>query len=169
MKNRINRTVFELWTGELIVGVLASSTVFFVNDKGIYLLCLWIGVITAMAASYHMWWAIDRSLEYSESDVPKQMGVQFIYRYLALCLVLGIVGVLLGAYVLGTFVGILGIKLSAYMHFLTKKISTLFYGEEILPPKIMYIDDEEIKESAKEWDDKGGDNDGTGNIAVSRN
>ncbi|MCR4788979.1 MAG: hypothetical protein K5888_10360 [Lachnospiraceae bacterium] len=151
MKDRINRTVFELWTGELIFGLLAQAAVFFFPDKLRYSACLWIGVISAMAASYHMWWALDRSLEQGESEAPKQIRLQYVLRYLAMCIVLGAVGIFFGSYVLAAFAGLIGIKISAYMQPLTKKISRLVYGEEILPPVIEYLyDDEEIKEPAKE-------------------
>ena len=148
MKEKINRTVFELWTGELIFSLIAWIAVFFVRDKAIYSLCLWIGTLTAMAASYHMWWALDRALDYGEGGAPKQIRLQYVYRYLAMCIVLGAVGIFFGSYVIAAFVGLIGIKFSAYMHPLTAKISTLVYGQEILPPRIEYLYDEEIKETA---------------------
>ena len=145
MKEKINRTVFELWEGELICGILMQLAVLLVENKAVYSISLWIGIHTAMAASYHMWWAIDRSLDYGEG-APKQMGVQYVYRYLGMCIMLGAVGYFFGNYVLASFAGLITIKLSAYMHPITHRMAKLVYGEEILPEKIEYLyDDEEDK------------------------
>ena len=46
---------------------------------------------------------------------------------------------------LSAFLGVMGLKVSAYMHFVTQKISTKIYGEEILPPLI----EEPVKEQDK--------------------
>lgn len=151
MKNKLNRTVFELWSGIIAFGLLCAIADIFVPDKIEYIICLLIGIVTALAASYHMWWAIDRALDEGEGGAAKKIRLQFVYRYLALIVVLGIVGVFFGEYVLGTFAGIVGIKVSAYLQPLEKKLSDLVYGEEILPEKIEYLydEDEKIKEPAE--------------------
>ena len=151
MKNKINRTVFELWIGIIIFGLVCAIADIFVPDKLKYLVCLLIGVVTAIAAAYHMWWSIDRSLDKGEGGAAKDIRLQFVLRYFALIVVLGAVGIFFGEYVLGTFAGILGIKVAAYLQPLEKKLSNLVYGEEILPEKIEYLydEDEKIKEPAK--------------------
>ena len=141
MKNKINRTVFELWIGIIAFGLVCLIADIFVPDKITYLICLLIGIITALAAAYHMWWSIDRALDEGEGAATKKIRLQFVYRYLALIIVLGATGIFFGEYVLGTFAGIVGIKVSAYLQPLAKKISNLVYGEEILPEKIEYLYD----------------------------
>ena len=143
VEKKITRAVFELWVGIWIIGILAQAAVFFVNDKVIYSLCLWIGVLAAMASSYHMWWSLDRALE-DEGRATKLINIHFVIRYLCLAAVLGIVGIFFAGYVLATFVGITGIKLAAYMQPVTRKIAVLVYGEEILPDIIENLDDEII-------------------------
>lgn len=139
---RINRTVFEIWTGIIIFGFLCEFGVFFIPSKVIYSVCLLVGILTAVLASYHMWWSIDRSLDYGV-DAPKKLSMHFMIRYIFLIIVLGIMGFRFGSYVLVTFVGIMGMKAGAYLQPVTKKLSTLLYGEEILPPVIEYLYDEE--------------------------
>lgn len=137
---KINRTVFELWTGIVIYTLLCQIIAFFVNDPANYSICLWVGSVTAIVSAYHMWWTIDMALSFGEADAPKKMSVQYVIRYICLVIILGIMGVRFGNYCIVTFVGILGIKVSAYLHPITRKIANLVYGEEILPEKI------EIKE-----------------------
>ena len=54
---KVNETVLELWTGILIWGAACQLIpIWFIKDKGGYSLGLWIGVILASAAAFHMWW-----------------------------------------------------------------------------------------------------------------
>ena len=137
---KLNRTVFEMWTGIIIYGLVCELGVLLVPLKKVYSISLWCGIVTALAASFHMWWSINRALEAGEAEAPKKMSVQYIIRYTCLVIVLGIFGMSVGSYVLATFLGILGVKAGAYLQPITKKISVFIYGEEILPP-IIYEDD----------------------------
>ena len=61
---KVNETVLELWTGILIWGAACQLIpIWFIKDKGGYSLGLWIGVILASAAAFHMWWSLDRGLD----------------------------------------------------------------------------------------------------------
>lgn len=52
---KVNETVLELWTGILIWGAACQLIpIWFIKDKGGYSLGLWIGVILASAAAFHM-------------------------------------------------------------------------------------------------------------------
>lgn len=139
----IDRYVFELWLGIILFGVVCEVGVFFVKDKATYSICLAVGILAAIISAYHMWWSIDRSLAAGEAEAAKKMSVQYIIRYIFYILVLGSMGVLFGNYVLVTFLGLMSIKASSYMEPLLKKFSVMIYGEEILPPVIEYLYDEE--------------------------
>lgn len=141
--NKLNRTVFELWTGILAFGILCSVVAFFVNNPGLYILCLLIGILSALAAGYHMWWSIDRALDLGEEGATKSIRLQFLIRYLFLTAVLAFTGIFFGSYVLAAFLGILGIKVGSYLQPVSKKLSTAIYGEEILPDIIEFIDDDD--------------------------
>ena len=133
---RINRTLFELETGILLFGMVCQLFVFPVKDKAAYSLGLWIGILTAMAGAFHMWWSLDRALDLDEKAAVSKMSTHNILRYVAITIVLALTAVSKIANPLSAFLGIMSLKASAYMQFITKKISYLVYGEEILPPLV---------------------------------
>lgn len=133
---RMNRTLFELEVGILLFGAACQVVVFFVSDKSSYSLGLWIGILTAMISAFHMWWSLDRALDLPERAAVKSMSTHNILRYVIITLVLGLTAISGAADPLSAFAGIMGLKASAYLHFITRKISTIIYGEEILPPLI---------------------------------
>ena len=83
-----------------------------------------------------MWWSLDRALDLPEKAAVRSMSTHNIIRYLIFVLVAGAAAVTQIANPLFVFLGIMSIKVSAYMQFLTKKISLKIYGEEILPPLV---------------------------------
>lgn len=133
---RINRTLFELETGILIYGVVCQLVIMLIRNRPGYSLGLWIGIVTAMLGAFHMWWSLDRALDLPEKAAVRSMSTHNIIRYLVFVLVVGVAAVTQIANPLFIFLGIMSIKVSAYMHFLTQKISVKIYGEEILPPLI---------------------------------
>ena len=158
MTKKIARTVFELWCGCLIFGVLCELGLFFVHDRATYSICLWIGILTAMACAFHMWWSIDRAIDAGEGEAAKKINVQYIIRYFVLVIILGLVGMNAGSYVLATFLGMCSIKVSAYIEPFTKKISKFFYGPEILQPVIENLDEyEEEMKKLQNLQKKGGE------------
>lgn len=139
MKKRItqiNRTLFELETGILIFGVVCQMVILLIQNRPGYSLGLWIGILAAMIGACHMWWSLDRALDLPEKAAVRSMSTHNIIRYLVFVLVVGAAAVTQIANPLFAFLGIMSIKVSAYMHFLTQKISVKIYGEEILPPLI---------------------------------
>lgn len=133
---RINRTLFELETGILLFGVVCQLLVFLLKDKLSYSLGLWMGILIAMISAFHMWWSLDRALELPERAAVKSMSTHNILRYIFITAALVLIAISEIADPLSAFLGIMGLKASAYMHFITKKISVVIYGEEILPPLI---------------------------------
>lgn len=133
---RINRTLFELETGIVIFGAVCQLFVFLIEDKAAYSLGLWMGILVAGLSAFHMWWSLDRALELPERAAVKSMSTHNILRYVFITAVLALIAISGIANPLSAFLGIMGLKASAYMHFITKKISTMIYGEEILPPLI---------------------------------
>ena len=145
MKERItsiNRTLFELETGILIYGLVCQIFVFLVKDKAGYSLGLWMGVLIAVVSAFHMWWTLDRALDLGERQAVKAMTTHNVLRYFFIVVVFALIAIGGIANPLAAFLGMMGLKISAYMHFITQKISTKIYGEEILPPLI----EEPVKE-----------------------
>lgn len=130
---KINRTLFELLIGILIFGVICQIFVFFAEDRAGYSLGLWIGILTAGISAYHMWHSLDRGLDFKEKDAVSYLSRQNIFRYVFITAVLILTAVTGIGNPLSAFLGVMGLKASAYMNVFTRKISKLFYGEEILP------------------------------------
>lgn len=157
MITRINRTVFELWVGIITFGILCQIVCIWMPDKGKYSLCLWSGIAAALVCAFHMWWSLERELGNSEDKATKNLKLQFTLRYIFLIIVLGITGYFCGNYVLATFAGIMGTKIAAYLEPCTKKISTLIYGEEILPERIENLDEYEKQQKLLSKQEEGGE------------
>lgn len=132
----MNRTLFELEAGILIFGVVCQMFILLIMNRPGYSLGLWIGIVAAVFGACHMWWSLDRALELPEKAAVRSMSTHNIIRYLIFVLVVGAAAVTQTANPLFIFLGIMSIKASAYMQFLTKKISLKIYGEEILPPLV---------------------------------
>ncbi len=133
---KVNRTLFELEVGILIFGVVCQMFVFLPKDKAGYSIGLWIGIVTAAVAAYHMWRTLDKGLDFSQKAAVSYMSRQNMLRYALIVLVILLVSVTHIGNPLSAFLGIMGLKASAYMQPVTKKISRCLYGEEILPPMI---------------------------------
>jgi len=133
---QINRTLFELEIGLLIFGGICQLFVFFPKDKAGYSLGLWLGILIAAVSAFHMWWSLDRALDLEEKTAVKKMSTHNVLRYLFIVAAFALICI--GGYAnpLAAFLGIMGLKASAYMQPFTKKISTLIYGKEILPELI---------------------------------
>lgn len=133
---RINRTLFELETGIIIFGAVCQIFVFLVEDKAGYSRGLWLGILIAALSAFHMWWSLEKALDLPERSAVKSMSAHTILRYVLIAAALAVTAISGIGNPLSAFLGIMGLKVSAYMHFITKKISTIIYGEEVLPPLI---------------------------------
>lgn len=141
---RMNRTLFELEVGILIFGAFCQMFVFFLGDKARYSIGLWIGIATAAFAAFHMWWSLDKGLDFSEKAAISYLSRQNIVRYIIIVAVIVAVAASGIGNPLSAFLGVMGLKAAAYMQFFTKKISRQIYGEEILPDLIEEPDENEI-------------------------
>lgn len=150
MKTRIlkmNRTLFELETGILIFGIFCQLCLLPFGQRAYLSAGLWVGILTAAFAAFHMWRGLDRGLDLGEKEAVTYFSRQNIIRYLVIVLVLILATVSGVANPLTAFLGIMGLKVSAYMQPFTKKISKLLYGEEILPEIIVEepVDEQETR------------------------
>ncbi len=136
MTEKINRTLFELGIGILIFGIVCQLFVVFVQGKAGYSIGLWIGIVTALVAAFHMWWSLDRGLDFGEKAAVSYLTKHNMIRYAVIIIVIVVVAVTKVGNPLSAFLGIMGLKAGAYLQPLTKKISRCIYGEEILPPLI---------------------------------
>jgi len=127
----INRTLLELLAGILFWGVVCQAVgVWMVKDKPGYSIGLWIGVLLALLAGTHMWWALDRFLGYAGDAAVKMITKNNITRYVAIVVVMALVMVSGCANPLSAFLGLMGLKVAAYLQPFTHKICAKFYHEQ---------------------------------------
>lgn len=130
---RIDRTLLELCIGILCWGIICQAIgIWFVKDKSGYSIGLWLGVATAAAAAVHMWWGLNKALDFSQDSAVKVMTKYNIIRYFLIVFVLAFLMISGFANPLSAFLALMGLKVSAYIQPFTHKICSKFYKEDIL-------------------------------------
>ncbi len=130
-KPKIDRTLLELSVGILSWGVICQVVgLFLVEDKGAYSIGIWLGVLLAMISAVHMWWGLDRMLDYSQDVAMKRMLKHNILRYILIAVILAFIMVSGVANPLAAFLTLIGLKISAYIQPLTHKLVARFYKED---------------------------------------
>lgn len=121
---QLNTALPGLLLGIVLFGVLCQIVgIFFVADKAGYSIGLWIGVVTACFMAFHMAWSLDRAVEKDVKGAQATVTRHNIIRYLAVVVILGILMVTRLGNPLSAFLGIIGLKASAYMQPLFEKMS----------------------------------------------
>ena len=123
---KLNPTLVELWTGSLFFTILALlAGIWFVQNKLAYALGLLVGTIVTMYLAWHMARSIDRMLEKAEQGVDGSAGMRMssLLRYGLVVLIL-IASAFVSEWVnpISVFIGILGLKVAAYLQPFTHKI-----------------------------------------------
>lgn len=121
--SRINEALPGLLLGIFFWGMLCQIVlVWFLKDKAGYSFGLWIGVMTAFVMAWHMAWSLDRALDFGEDGATKVMTKHNMIRYGIVLIIEGIVMVTGAANPLATFLGIMGLKVAAYLQPITHKL-----------------------------------------------
>lgn len=112
---RINETLLEMIIGILVFALVCQvSVVWLVTDKSGYSIGLWLGTLMAVAAAYHMWYMLDKALDH-EAGAMRTIQKGSIVRYAVIVIILGIVMATKLCNPLAVFLGIMGLKISAYL------------------------------------------------------
>ena len=121
-KIKIDTTLKELLIGILAAGVLFQLTiVWFVRSKSSYSAGLWIGVLLAAFLAWHMWKTIDEALDWGEAGAQKLMRKQSLIRYIVIIVVLAVLMCTEAANPLAAFLGVMTLKVAAYLQPVTHK------------------------------------------------
>lgn len=127
----VNKTLLELIAGIFIYGLLCQIVgLIFTKDTAGYSSGLWIGIATAVAAALHMWRSLDRSLDLDEGTAGKKMQMQSIIRYTVIVIIMGLTMINGFTNPLAAFLGIMGLKVAAYLQPFTHKLLFRFYEEK---------------------------------------
>lgn len=120
-KTEINETLLELLIGILLFGLLCQlSIVWFVTDRTGYSVGLWIGVALAGLSAVHMYRSLDRALDF-EASAARVIQKNSIIRYVVIVTVLAIIMITEAANPLAAFLGLMGLKVAAYIQPFTHK------------------------------------------------
>ena len=115
-KIKSNLTLCEMWVGIVLFLIVCQLTVvWFVPDKSDFSIGLWLGGLMAILATFHLSISLERALDFNEGGAKKHMVIQNLVRYFVLIIFLGILMITDFANPLAAFLGIMGIKLGAYL------------------------------------------------------
>lgn len=120
---KTNEILKEMLYAMPVYGLLCQVTiVWFVQDKTAYSLGLWLGILIAACMALHMSWGLEYALDFDGDTAQKIMTKHNIIRYIAVVIVLGLIMVSGFINPLSAFLGLMGLKVSAYLQPFTHKI-----------------------------------------------
>lgn len=116
------RALLELMAGVLAFGLVCQlAGLIFPLDQGKYAAGLWPGVLVALLNAALMWRSLSRAFESGERHAAIEMAGGYLVRCLLVAAVLLVVYFLDVGYVLAAFLGVMGLKIGAYLQPLTHK------------------------------------------------
>lgn len=116
-------TLQEMLLAMPVFGLVCQITiVWFVGDKLGYSLGLWVGILTAACMAIHMNKSLETAFRYDESTAQKIVVKNNMIRYV--CVVIICFLVMKSGFMnpLATFLGIMALKVSAYLQPFTHKL-----------------------------------------------
>ena len=126
---KINRALLELCLGIIFLGLLCQFIgMWFAENKLYYSLALWLGVALAFITAVHMYRTLDRALDCG-ADAVKMVTKANLIRYGCIVMVFGIVLLTGVLNPLISFMGIMTLKVAAYMQPFTHKLCNKFFHE----------------------------------------
>ncbi|MCL2255027.1 MAG: hypothetical protein FWC09_11355 [Lachnospiraceae bacterium] len=118
----INAVLFEMITGIIIFGLTCQLLiVWFVDDPLGFSLGLWLGIIVSVGYTGHMWWSIEQYL-YMGLGAPRYAKKHVMFRYMAVCVVLILAGLVSVTFFLAAVLGMMGVKAGAFMQPFVRKL-----------------------------------------------
>ncbi len=142
---KVNRAVVELYVGIIFIGVLCQLIgIWFVQDKMLYTVALWLGIVLALVTVMHMYRTLDRALDMG-AEATKAVTRANLVRYGCIVVVFGIVLLTGVLNPLITFMGLMSLKVAAYLQPFTHKLCNKFFHE--VDPIPEPLPEEEAEES----------------------
>jgi vacuolar-type H+-ATPase subunit I/STV1 len=124
MLKRINDALPGLVFGIVFYGIVVQLIgVWFVTDKISYSIGLWYGIAIAVGMAVNIATAI-----YGQKDANRRIVAKSLLRYIVVAVLLFILGLFDFGNLIMAFVGMLGLKISAYLQPLFMKVTDRFSG-----------------------------------------
>lgn len=122
-----NKTLRQLIIGIFIFGIIIQALVLLFTNNILYnSLGLWIGILTSVFCSVHMAYGIEIAVMLDEKSAITYTRKYTVIRYLAMCIILIVVGVIDFASPVMLIIGFMGLKAGAYLNPIINK----FGGKE---------------------------------------
>lgn len=145
---KTDRTLLEMHTGMLLYGLICQLVGFFLaEDQARYASGLWFGILFAAVGSIHMARTLDRALSNGEA-ASKILTRGYVFRYLMVVLILGIVAVTDVMNVLVVFLGYMSMKITAYLQPLTHRFYNMLFHETDPEPQALPEEEQREPEEA---------------------
>lgn len=120
---KTNEALQEMLIAMPFYGLLCQVTiVWFTEDKMAYSLGLWIGILAAACMAVHMAYGLDYALDFDGGTAQKLMTKHNLIRYGVVVVLFGLIMVSGFINPLSAFLGIMALKVSAYLQPLTHKL-----------------------------------------------
>lgn len=127
---KVNRTLLEMWTGILLLGLICQIVgAFLVNDQVYYARGLWFGILLAVTSTIHMYRTLDRALDFDEKSASRAIFKGYMIRYVFLIIILAIIMVTRVMNPLIVFMAYMSLKVTALMQPLTHKFYNMLFHE----------------------------------------
>lgn len=135
MLKRINPSLPGLVAGIVGYGVIVQlAGVWFVEDKIGYSIGLWYGIAIAIGMAIHIATTIyDAVTIYGEANANKQATAKYLLRYMVVAVLFFILGYFKFGNLFAAFLGVLGLKFSAYAQPLLNKCVNKLTGRVDAP------------------------------------
>ena len=111
----MNSALPGLLLGIVVFGVLCQGVGFFlVSDKADFSIGLWIGILTAIFMAFDLEFSLNTMVERDEKGAQASAIRQNMIRYFVVIIIFGILMITRLGNPLAAFVGVMGLKVSAY-------------------------------------------------------
>lgn len=132
MLKRLNNALPGLILGIILYGVLVQFLgMWFVEDKISYSIGLWYGIAIAAGMAYNLAVVIYDSVSLADGErANRRIIAKSVFRYIIVVILFMILGFLNFGNLFMAFVGVLGLKVSAYVQPLLGKLASKFFGKE---------------------------------------
>lgn len=134
MLKRLNKVLPELILGILIYGVLVQITgVWLVEDKLLYSMGLWIGIVLAVGMAIHMAVVIEDAVSAGSSQ--GKIITMSLLRYVVVVIVFVCITYFHIGDPIAAFFGVMGLKIAAYLQPFLHKTILKWQGKEEKSPE----------------------------------
>ena len=130
MLKRINPALPGLLAGIVIYGLIIQFTgVWFVEDKIGYSIGLWYGIAIGIGMAVNLATVIYDAVTFDgEGNANKRVAAKSMLRYIVVAILFGILGYFEFGNLFTAFLGVMGLKISAYAQPLLNKLVNKLFG-----------------------------------------